>query len=114
MLKATSMILAAAMVLTPVAAAESLKEVTLKMNYDPALLTSEAGAETIVSDLKREARKVCSHRVPALSTVVVDNACADALVKAAVQQIHADVSDAGAAVAPGFQRLAAVDYALAN
>ena len=110
MLKATSMILAAAMVLTPVAAAESLKEVTLKMNYDPALLTSEDGAET----LKREARKVCSQRVPAMGAVYVDEACADALVKAAIQQIHADVSTAGAEIAPGFQRLAAVDYALAN
>lgn len=114
MFKATSMILAAAMVLTPIAAAESLKEVTLKMDYDPALLTSEAGAETIVSDLKREARKVCSQRVPAVGAVYVDTDCADALVKAAVQQIHADVSDAGAAIAPGFQRLAVVDYALAN
>ena len=46
--------------------------------------------------------------------MVVDADCADALVKAAVTQIHADVSDAGQAVAPEFQRLAAVDYALAN
>lgn len=114
MLKVSSMILAAAMMVTPVAAAESLKEVTLKMNYDPALLTSEAGAETLVSDLKREARKVCSQRIPALGSVYVDTNCADTLVKAAVQQIHADVSDAGQAVVPDFQRLAAVDYALAN
>ena len=114
MLKATSMILAAAMVLTPVAAAESLKEVTLKMDYDPALLTSEAGVETLVSELKREARKVCSQRLPAIGSVYVDADCADTLVKAAVTQIHADVSDAGQAVAPEFQRLAAVDYALAN
>ncbi|ABI78236.1 hypothetical protein HNE_0368 [Hyphomonas neptunium ATCC 15444] len=114
MLKATSMILAAAMVLTPVAAAESLKEVTLKMDYDPAALTSEAGAATLVSELKREARKVCSQRMPAIGSVYVDTTCADTLVKSAVQQIHADVSDAGQAVAPEFQRLAAVDYALAN
>jgi UrcA family protein len=114
MLKFSSMILAAAMAVTPVAAAESLKEVTLKMDYDPALLTSEAGAETLVSELKREARKVCSQRLPAVGSMVVDADCADALVKAAVTQIHADVSDAGQAVAPEFQRLAAVDYALAN
>lgn len=114
MLKATSMILAAAMALTPVAAAESLKEVTLKMNYDPALLTSEDGAETIVTSLKREARKVCSQRVPAMGAVYVDETCADALVKAAIQQIHADVSTSGADITPGFQRLAALDYALAN
>jgi UrcA family protein len=114
MLKATSMILAAAMVFTPVAAAESLKEVTLKMNYDPALLTSEDGAETIVTSLKREARKVCSQRVPAMGAVYVDETCTDTLVKAAIQQIHADVSTSGAEIAPTFQRLAAVDYALAN
>lgn len=114
MLKATSMILAAAMVLTPVAAAESLKEVTLTMDYDPALLTSDAGAESIISELKREARKVCSQRLPAIGSIYVDTTCADSLVKAAVQQIEADVSGAGQAVSPGFARLAAVDYALAN
>lgn len=114
MLKVSSIILAAAMAFTPVAAAESLKEVTLKMDYDPALLTSETGAETVVSQLKREARKVCSQRLPAIGSVYVDTDCADTLVKAAVQQIHADLNDAGQAVAPEFQRLAAVDYALAN
>lgn len=114
MLKASSIILAVAMAITPVAAAESLKEVTLKMDYDPALLTSEAGAETLVSELKREARKLCSQRLPAIGSVYVDTNCADTLVKAAVQQIHADVIDAGQAVAPEFQRLASVDYALAN
>ena len=114
MLKVSSMIVAAAMVLTPVAAADSLKEVTLKMDYDPALLTSDAGAETLVSELKREARKVCSQRLPAIGSMYVDSECANSLVKAAVQQIHADVSEAGADVAPDFQRLAAVEYALAN
>ena len=59
MLKATSMILAAAMALTPVAAAESLKEVTLKMDYDPALLTTEAGVDTLGCELVSKARKLC-------------------------------------------------------
>lgn len=113
MLKATSMILAAAMALTPVAAADSLKEVTLKMDYDPALLTTEAGVETLVSDLQSKARKLCSQRVPALGSIYVDADCSATLVKAAVQQIHADQA-AAVELAPAFQRLAAVDYALAN
>jgi hypothetical protein len=49
-----------------------------------------------------------------MGAVYVDETCADALVKAAIQQIHADVSTSGADITPGFQRLAAVDYALAN
>ena len=113
MLKATSMILAAAMALTPVAAAESLKEVTLKMDYDPALLTTEAGVDTLVSELESKARKLCSQRVPALGSIYVDADCSASLVKAAVQQIHADQASS-VELAPPFQRLAAVDYALAN
>ena len=114
MLKATSMILAAAMVLTPVAVAGPVKEVTLTMDYDPALLASEDGAATLVADLESKARKLCSQRVPALGTVYVDAECSASLVKAAVAQIHADQSELGLELAPAFQRLAAVDYALAN
>lgn len=113
MLKATSMILAAAMVLAPVAAAESLKEVTLTMDYDPALLTTEAGVETLVSDLESKARKLCSQRVPAIGAIYVDDTCSASLVKAAVQQIHADQATA-VELAPAFQELAAVDFVLAN
>lgn len=114
MLKVTSTILAAAMVLTPVAVAGPVKEVTLKMDYDPALLSTDAGVETLVSDLETKARKVCSQRIPAIGSIYVDTECSANLVKAAVQQIHADQSEAGLDIAPGFQTLASVDFPLAN
>ncbi len=54
------MILAAAMALAPVAVAGPAKEVTLTMDYDPALLTTDAGVESLVSSLESKARKLCS------------------------------------------------------
>lgn len=113
MFKATFLILAATMALVPMAAAQP-KQVTLAMDYDPALLSSETGAQALVSDLTREAHKLCSQRMPALGTLLVDKDCAADLVKAAVQQIHAEHASAGQEIAPGFQKLAAVDHVLAN
>lgn len=114
MFKATSMILAAAMVFSPFAAAEPLKEVTLKMDYDPALLASDEGTDLLVTSLKREARKVCSHRVPATGSTYIDRDCVDGLMTAAVQQIHDDQSAAGQLFAPSFEQLVTVEYALVN
>jgi len=120
MFKPTVSILAAAMILAPVASAESLKgterlrEVTLHMEYDPAKLTTEEGTASLVKSLKREARRACSQRISVMSSYYVDFDCADTLVKAAIQKIHADQSEAGLDIAPSFQRLAALDYALIN
>lgn len=114
MFKPTSMILAAAMVLTPLATAQSGKEVTLRMDYDPALLASDAGADSLVKSLKREARKLCSQRVPATGGNFIDQTCVSGLMTAAIQQIHADQTAAGTQLAPGFEKLVTVEYALVN
>lgn len=114
MFKPTSMILAAAMLLTPFAAAQGGAEVTLRMDYDPALLASDEGADSLITLLKREARKVCSQRIPATGGTYVDQDCVAGLMAAAIQQIHADQSAAGTAIAPGFEKLVTVEYALAN
>lgn len=114
MFKPTTMILAAAMVLTPIAAAEGGKEVTLRMNYDPGLLASDDGAGSLITSLKREARKVCSQRIPATGGTYIDQDCVTSLMTAAVHQIHEDQSAAGTPIAPGFEKLVTVEYALAN
>ncbi|MFN4025037.1 MAG: UrcA family protein [Hyphomonas sp.] len=114
MFKPTSMILAAAMVLTPFAAAQSGKEVTLRMDYDPALLASDDGADSLVKSLKREARKLCSQRIPATGGTYLDQDCVSNLMTAAIQQIHNDQTAAGTQIAPGFEKLVTVEYALAN
>lgn len=115
MFKATSMILAAAMIVTPLASAGTVKEVTLQMNYDPALLSSEEGAAQVVKSLKREARKLCSHRMPATGSLVIDSECKADLTRAAVQQIQAEQAAAGNPVAGNLAHLAGASvYPLAN
>lgn len=114
MFKPTATILGAALLLTPIAFASDLKEVTLRVNYDPAVLETEAGSAELVRELRRESRKVCSHRVIITGTPYVDRGCVDSLVSAAIQQIHADQTQAGQAIAPAFERLAVLDYAQAN
>lgn len=114
MFRPTSMILAAAMMLTPFAAAEGGTEVTLRMDYDPALLASDDGADGLVRSLKRQARKVCSQRIPATGGYYIDQDCVSSLMAAAVHQIHEHQSAAGTQIAPGFEKLVTVEYALAN
>lgn len=114
MFKPVATILAAALILSPVAAASGLTEVTLQMNYDPAKLETEAGAAEIVSELRREARKLCTHRMIVIGAPMLDQACADSLVKAAIAQIHADQTAAGRALSPAFESLVTVNYAQAN
>jgi UrcA family protein len=114
MFKPVVTILAAALILSPVAAASGMTEVTLQMNYDPAKLETDAGSAEIVSELRREARKLCTHRLMVIGAPMVDHACAESLVKAAIEQIHADQTEAGRALSPAFKSLVAVNYAQAN
>ncbi|MFN7056278.1 UrcA family protein [Hyphomonas sp.] len=114
MFKPVATILAAALILSPVAAASGLTQVTLTMNYDAEKLETEAGTAEIVSELRREARKLCTHRLLVIGAPMVDQACADSLVKEAIQQIHADQSAAGRALSPAFKSLVTVNYAEAN
>lgn len=114
MFKPTATILAAALILSPAAFAQAPTEVTLHVSYDPQLLASEAGSAELVRTLRREARKVCSHTIVITGTPYTDRVCVDNLVTEAIRQIHSDQSAAGQAIAPAFEQLASLDYALAN
>ena len=105
----------AAVVLMPAAAfAESGKMVTLSHDYDAALVSSDAGASTLLSELERAAKRTCTSRIPGAGGYYVDTACADALVVAAVKQIHETHTAAGMDVAPAFERIALTQLASAD
>lgn len=114
MLKSTLTALAAVALFAPAAVAEGGKLVTLKHDYDAAMLASDDGASALVTDLTRAAKRLCSTRVPASGGLYTDRACVDTLVAAAVKQIHAEQLEAGAEIAPGFERIVLTQLASAE
>ncbi len=114
MFKSTVSALAAAVLLSPAAFAETGKMVTLTHDYDAGLLSSEAGASVLMADLKRAARRACTSRIPASGGYYTDTACADSLIAAAVKQIHEAHSAQGMEMAASFERIALTQLASAD
>lgn len=114
MLKATLTVLAAATILAPAALAESGKPVTLSLEYDTALLTSDASVAELLGDVKRAATRTCTSRIPAFGAYYIDKDCAASLYLAAVKQIHESGRDAGIDVAPAIEQAALTQLASAD
>ena len=114
MFKSTVSALAAAVLLSPAAFAEGGKKVTLSHDYDAALVSTDAGTATLLSDLERAARRTCTSRVPGTGGYYLDTACADTLLVAAVKQIHETHTASGLDVAPAFERIALTRLASAD
>lgn len=105
MLKFAVMAAVAVTALAPAALADS-KKVTLKHQYDTALVSSDDGAAELLTELTRAANRACTSRVPAVSVSYTDEACVNSLLTAAVKQIHEASLDAGVAIAPTFEKAA--------
>ncbi len=114
MFKPIAVVLVAATLLSPAALAQNFKLVTLKHDYDAALLTSDEGATELLTELTLAAKRACTSRTPAYSGSYTDKACTASLVNAAVKKIHAEQSAAGAVVAPSFERIALTQLASAD
>lgn len=114
MLKSTITVLVAAFALSPAALADGVKKVTLTHQYDAALLSSDEGASTLLTELERAAERTCTSRVPAYGGQFIDETCADSLFRAAVKQIHAAESADGVTFAPAFERVALTQLASAD
>ena len=114
MFKSTVSALAAVVLLPAAAFAEDGKMVTLSHDYDAALVSTDAGASTLLSDLERAARRTCTSRIPGTGGYYLDAACADTLLVAAVKQIHETHTAAGLDVAPALERIAVTQLASAD
>jgi UrcA family protein len=114
MIRSTLAVVAAAFVMTPAALAEGQREVTLKHQYDAALLASDEGASLLLAKLERAAKRTCTSRAPASGGEFTDKACAEALYAAAIKQIYATERTQGAAIAPAFEREALTQLASAE
>lgn len=114
MFKPTVSVLAAVVLLSPVALAEGAKRVTLTHTYDTSLVSNEDGAAELLADLTRAAKRACTSRVPALGGAFTDMKCADSLVVAAIKQIQLETSEAGTGMAPSLERIALTRLASAD
>jgi len=84
MLSAT---LLAGSLFTAPAAAEDYVSETVTLSYDVAQLDSEVSVESVLRDLKRQARKVCTSTAPLLNVRNVDTACVANVLAQAVEGI---------------------------
>lgn len=82
-----SIALASVALITGAAHASTTTEVTTDLEFDRALLTTEAGAADVLASLEDQARAVCTIDRYGIPKITVDTACADDLVAQAVEQI---------------------------
>lgn len=95
-MRTVSTLLAAGVVaLAPAAFADSSKEITVTLEYDASLLSSEAGAAQVLASLESQADRACLRERALLVTERIDEVCATDLVAKAVAEIHSSESNAG-------------------
>ncbi|MEO0465490.1 MAG: UrcA family protein [Pseudomonadota bacterium] len=86
--------LVASMLMANLACANESGKFTAEIEYDPALLTSEAGAAQVLASLEEQADDLCLVDVIYVSRPIVDRECAKSLVAQSVEKIaDAKLSD---------------------
>jgi len=110
MLKFSAPIIALALAVAPTAVADTT-EVAVELEYDSAMLVTEAGAEEVISSLKSQAKDACAYRSSITFTSKIDRSCVKSVVAEAATEILAEREEAGLETADVFTRLAAVEYA---
>lgn len=96
----STMLVAGAVALAPAAFADSSKEITVALEYDSSLLSSDAGAAQVLASLEAQADRACLRSRTLLVTERIDEACATDVVAKAIAEIHSKES-AGAAPLAG-------------
>lgn len=104
MRKTVATFIAAAALVAPFAQAE-VNQVTASMTYDATLLSSEAGAKTVLASLKKQAAEACSFRKPVTGGASFDRDCRDDLVEKAVIGIRLAAIENGQAATYVFASL---------
>ena len=88
MLKPIVSIMAAAVMLSPMAVAETLTPITVSIEYDKDLLASDAGAAVVMNSITTQAKKACTTYVPVFGGNYTDRSCVKDIVSSAIRKIH--------------------------
>ena len=86
----TTLALAAAVAVAGFAQAEEVRTVTAELTYDPALLTTEAGAEATLASFERQAKRACATLSMVSAGFTYDEVCIANMVETAVEEIGSD------------------------
>ena len=78
---------AAAAFAAPFAHAEGTP-ITVELEYDSALISTEAGAKDVLRSLRLQAKEACTYQVPVTGMSDFDRACRNDLVEKAIGQIR--------------------------
>ncbi|MEM7662406.1 MAG: UrcA family protein [Pseudomonadota bacterium] len=91
---------------SPVALAEEEKEVSVTIEYDMALLDSDAGAEVLMAAIEDQARDACKQPSTSYFTGGIDSICVDEVMSLAALKISEERAKAGQSVPREFAALA--------
>ena len=86
----TTLALAAAAAVAGLAHAEEATTITAELTYDPALLSTQAGAEATLNSFERQARRACRTLSMVSVGFTYDEVCVSNLVQSAVVEIGND------------------------
>lgn len=78
---------AAAAFAAPFAQAEGTP-ITVELEYDSALISTESGAKVVLKSIEAQAKEACSYAAPITGTAIFDRACRDDLVEKAIGEIR--------------------------
>lgn len=102
--KTLATLLAAAAFAAPFAQAEDTS-VTLDLTYDRAMLTTEAGAKSVLDYVTEQAEEACAYDRPITGAPTVDAACRDEVIEQAIAKIREDAEIEGTAATYVFASL---------
>ena len=87
MMKPIASLVAAAMLLAPMASAGETTPITVDIAYDKAMLATEAGAAEVLKSIKSQAKAACTTYSASASGFYTDSKCTKSVVASAVSKI---------------------------
>ena len=97
MRKILATLFAAAAFAAPLAYSEGTP-LTVELKYDSQLLSTEAGAKTVLKSLQEQAKDACTYVRPVTGTITFDRTCSKDLVNKAIGEIRLAALEEGQAL----------------
>lgn len=111
MLKPIVSIMAAAMILSPLAVAGEATPITVSIAYDKEMLATKAGAAEVLDAITDQAKDACTTYVPVFGGNYTDRKCVSSIVTSAVSKIREQQALEGREAAGEFASAAAMIFA---
>ncbi|MEM9668077.1 MAG: UrcA family protein [Pseudomonadota bacterium] len=91
--------------ISPAALAEEEKQIAVTINYDSALLDSDAGADLVMEAIEDQARRACRQPSKSFFSGGIDEVCVEEVMNLAALKIGEERAKAGQSVPRQFAAL---------